>query len=110
MVRVTTPCTVVLEGTPIATVHAITINPGWNWIGYPVSEAMTLDEAFADFDAEAGDKIKDRSVTTEYDPDWGWWGDLETLVPGEGYLYYSASSEVKTLVFAAPAKGKAAGK
>ena len=29
----------------------------------------------------------------------GFWYGIETLVPGQGYMYYSVSGEPKTLVF-----------
>jgi hypothetical protein len=36
--------------------------------------------------------------TTFEDGDWGVMGDLEEMTPGQGYMYYSASDEVKYLV------------
>jgi hypothetical protein len=98
------PCTVTVEGTPANPAnHPITINQGWNWIGFPSSVAISLEDAFAGF-AQEGDKIKNRVTQIEYDPEWGWYGDFETLEPGRGYMYYSASSTPRTLVFPAGAK------
>jgi hypothetical protein len=104
---VTTPCTVTLQGTPANTEeHSITINQGWNWIGFPSSVAISLENAFANFAAE-GDKIKNRVAQIEYDPEWGWFGDFENLEPGQGYLYYSPSSTPRTLVYNTGAKTRA---
>ena len=33
-----------------------------------------------------------------------WFGDFETLVPGQGYMYYSNSTEPKTLIISTGAK------
>jgi hypothetical protein len=103
-ILVSSPCTITLEGAPANPAeHPITINPGWNWIGFPSAEAISLENAFAGF-AQEGDRIRNSGAQIEYDPDWGWFGDFETLVPGQGYMYYSASSTPRTLVFPANAK------
>ena len=100
MIKTDTICTVELEGLPANPAdHPITINPGWNWIGYPCAETMTLGEAFTNFTPEVGDKIKNIEGSSEYDSEWGWFGDVETLVPGHGFMYYSSSAVTKTLVF-----------
>ena len=65
---------------------------------------MTLEEAFSNFTPEVDDKIKNSEGTSEYDAEWGWFGDVETLVPGQGLMYYSASTVSKTLVFQAGRK------
>ena len=98
-IQVSAPCTLNLEGTPANPAsHPITIVPGWNWIGFPSTEAMSLDDAFAGF-AQEGDKIRNSVTEIDYDPEWGWFGDFETLEPGQGYMYYSASNTPRTLVF-----------
>ena len=99
-IHVSAPCTITLEGMPINPEgHAITINKGWNWIGFPSAVAMSLDDAFAGF-AQDGDIIRNSDGETPYDAEWEMWiGDLETLVPGQGYMYYSASNTPRTLVF-----------
>jgi hypothetical protein len=103
-INVIAPCTVTVEGIPANPEnHTITINQGWNWIGFPSNVAVSLDNAFAGF-AQEGDKIKNISAQIEYDPEWGWFGDFENLEPGQGYMYYSASSTQRTLVFPAGAK------
>ena len=66
--------------------------------------SQDINEALVDFEAELGDQISGSAGFTEFDDEW--LGDIETLVPGQGYLYYSASDEVKTLVFKTGAKSK----
>ena len=104
-VLVSGPCTVTLEGIPANPAdHTITINKGWNWIGFPSAEAISLDDAFANF-AQEGDIIRNSDGETPYDPEWGgWFGDFETLEPGQGYMYYSTNSTPRTLVFPSAAK------
>jgi hypothetical protein len=106
LVKTSAACEVVLVGERAnPTLHTITINPGWNWIGYPCAETMTVEEALSGFVPEGGDKIVNSDDYTEYYPDFGWWGDVETFNPGRGYMYYSASSVTKTITFTAATRG-----
>ena len=100
IVEVSEDCSVELTGAPAdPAVHPITIEPeGWNWIGYPVSEEMEVNDALSGFEAEMGDMIEsDKDGIVEYVGTW--YGDFDTMVPGQGYQYYSASGEVRTLIF-----------
>lgn len=108
MIQVATACTVELEGTPAnPSEYEITITPGWNWIGFPSSVAISLEDALADFDPEDGDQIKNKTNYSTFDDgEWGATGDLETLNPGEGLMYYSNSDTPKILVFSSASKGK----
>ena len=100
-------CTVELTGVPaVVDEYEITINPGWNWIGFPSAEPIDVADALANFDAEETDQIQCNDATsTEFDGE-EWFGDLETFTPGQGYKYYSASDETKILVFTTAAKKK----
>ena len=99
MIWMATACTVELEGTPANPAnHAITINPGWNWIGFPSAEEVNVAYALASFVAEEDDRLKSRDAYTEFDGD-EWFGTLTTLVPGQGYMYYSYSDTPKTLIY-----------
>ena len=105
MIKTAADCTFELQGLPANPAsHPITINPGWNWIGYPCAVEMTLNQAFSNFTPEVGDQIKNSEGSSEYDSEWGWFGDVENLVPGQGFMYYSNSSVPKTLVFQAGRK------
>ena len=84
--------------------HPIAIAPGWNWIGFPVSHSVGVSTAMAAFSPAANDIIKGRNSFTTYYSDSGqqyWFGTLNTLEPGSGYMYQSQSSNLKTLVFQA---------
>ena len=93
----------VVSGTVAGTAsHPITINSGWNWIGYPNPQQVNVEDALAGFDASVDDVLKGRNGFTtyySYDGSSGWFGTLNTLEPGGGYMYQSQSSNPKTLVY-----------
>ena len=100
-------CTVELTG-PAADPanYTITIQPQqWTWIGFPCSEEVEINAALADLEAEEGDQIQTSTDMTEFDGE-EWFGDIETLVPGTGFVYYSNSTEVKTFVFQTTTKAR----
>jgi hypothetical protein len=111
LIQVGTDCTISLNGAVVnPAVVEVTINPGWNWVGYPCNVEMTLGEALANFEAEDEDEIESMEDYAMYlEGEWLGFETQGTLKPGQGFLYNSMSSDVKTLVFAAPsAKAKAA--
>lgn len=82
--------------------HPITINSGWNWIGFPCNQNVSVDVAMSSFSPENNDIIKGRNGYTTYYADGNynmWFGTLNTFEPGKGYMYRSNSSAQKTLVF-----------
>ena len=107
MVEVSEDCTIDLAGPTVdpGTVE-IEIHPGWNWIGFPVATETAIGVAMAGFEAEEEDAIQSNvDGTSDYLDEWV--GDVLTLVPGQGYMYYSNSDEPKTLAFQTGAKAKA---
>ncbi len=70
----------------------IALNGGWNWLGYPAGQTMTLDEAFATSAVEKLDLIVGQDGFSQYDGE-HWVGTLETLMPGKGYMYQSMSGK-----------------
>lgn len=70
--------------------NPISLNTGWNWLGYPISQTMSLNEAFANAEPNEGDYIVGQDGFAQY-ADNTWVGTLMTLVPGKGYLYHSQS-------------------
>lgn len=79
----------------------ITLNPGWNWISYPNSEAMNVAVAFGDFVPMAGDIVKSRFGSSTYN-NGRWKGGVTYFIPGWGYMYYSSRTEDVELVFSQP--------
>ena len=103
MIRTSAACDAVIVGdATLPSNHPITINGGWNWIGYPCSQSVSVDAAMAGFTPEPNDVIKGRSSASmylSYGGYQGWYGQLNTLEPGQGYMYRSYSDATKTLTF-----------
>ena len=107
-ILVSADCTVELQGMPANPAdYEITINPGWNRIGFPSAEELEIAVALAEFEAEDEDVIDSPLGYTTYDSG-EWFGEIETLVPGVGYQYFSNSNEVKTFFFQTAGLDKAA--
>lgn len=85
--------------------HPISISNGWNWIGYPSSNETSVANALSGFNATNEDVLKSHSAMTTYIDGYGWWGSLDMMTPGNGYMYNSKSSENKTLVYSQGSKG-----
>ena len=82
--------------------HPISIKNGWNWIGFSCNQNVSVDVAMSGFTPEANDVIKGRNGFTAYYSDGNynmWYGTLNTLEPGKGYMYRSNSTTQKTLIF-----------
>jgi hypothetical protein len=103
LIQTSADCTIQLQGLKANPAnHVITINPEWNWVGYPCFVEMTLAEALAGFVPEDGDRVESMEGYAEYLD--GEWLGLETLKPGQGFLYYSNSTVLKTFTFPVSAK------
>lgn len=70
----------------------INVTSGWNWLSYPISQTMTVEEAFATTKAETLDVIVGQSGFAQYDGE-NWVGTLDVMSPGKGYMYYSNSNK-----------------
>lgn len=103
MIRTNAECNAIIAG-DIATPsdHPISINSGWNWMGFPVNHDVNVEVAMSGFTPENNDVIKGRNGYTTYYSDGNynmWFGTLNTLEPGKGYMYRSNSDTPKTLVY-----------
>ena len=102
-ISVADDCGVTLEGMPVNPAdHPATISNGANWIAFPLDEGMSPANAFAGF-AQAGDKLQSQTQNASYNGT-RWTGQLNTLEPGQGYIYQSSVEGDRTLVFPASAK------
>ena len=89
-----------LTGTPVNPAdYPITLTFGDNWVGYPVSQSMSLSEAFAGANPVNGDKVSSYNAGYAQYYNGTWYGALQTLQPGQGYVYNSNSSTTKTFTF-----------
>ena len=92
-------CNATIEGyvtTPSE--HPITINKGWNSIGFPCSQSVSVSEALSGFTPKNNDVIKGINSNATYN-NGVWSGTLNTLEPGQGYMYGTKSNTPRTLVF-----------
>ena len=110
MVRTSAACSVTLVG-PAAkpSDYPITLTPkAWTWIGFPCGVEVDIEDAFANFAPVDGDQIKAKGATAAWDEEEEEWSstDMTKLVPGTGYMFYSNSTEVRTLIFQTGAKAR----
>ncbi len=98
VIDVPSACEITLEAMPIDPAEQpITIFPGFNWIGFPLNTSMSVEDAFAGF-AVSGDKISSKSQNAIY-TGIRWEGTLNTLVPGQGYMFESSQTGNRTFIF-----------
>ncbi len=69
------------------------IKQNWNWLPYPLSKNVSVNEALSTFDAEDGDIIKSQNQFAIYDPINGWSGTLNYLEEGRGYMVKSSKDQ-----------------
>ncbi len=88
----------VVTGAPLAGV-SITLMPGYNWFGYTGTKSTAIATALGDFTPADGDTITSKNgVEAVYNgvtETWG--GELDTLVPGHGYIYHSNAPQSRTI-------------
>ena len=98
LIYVSSACEISLEGKPVLpSKHPVSIKPGTNWLAFPLSEAMSISDAFAGF-AVSGDLIKSNSSSSAFNGT-QWRGALKFFEPGEGYIYQSNATETRTFVY-----------
>ena len=80
--------------------HSITINPGWNWIGYPVAAEQNIATALSNLTPAANDVIKGQDWSSTYWDSWGWFPTEGcNMTPNVGYMYYSNASSNQQFVY-----------
>ena len=98
-IQTSTACQITLTGVPVnPTDYEITVNPGNNWIGFPCGESVSVTDAFSGLHPVNGDVIKSKGGSSIYQGT-GWRGNVETLVPGQGYIYQSKATESKAFTY-----------
>ena len=77
----------VYEGFPIdPQARPITINAGWNWIGYLPQSAQAIVSALLGINPVEGDYLKNQSVSSTYYTGYGWFGELSAMNPLDGFM------------------------
>ena len=70
----------------------IDISTGWNWVGYTPQDAYPVNEALESLgDVLTGDLIKSQNSFAQFLENYGWFGSLLFMSPGEGYLLKSSN-------------------
>ena len=80
--------------------HPITIQPNWNWIGYPVALQQSVASALASYNASPDDLIKSHYEFSTFYDGFGWFPDDLIMTPGQGYFYYSNATGNQTITYA----------
>ena len=108
MVKVPAAGEIAVEGMAIDPAdYPLTIAPGANWIAFPLSEGMSITDAFAGFPS-SGDIVKTKGGgQAQWNSNAGRWiGGLANvpLQPGQGYIYNSKATETRTYTYPSSAK------
>ena len=89
--------------------QVIGIHKKWSWIGYPMTEAMSVKEALAGLTPNDGDIIKAHNgAFTTFIDGYGWVeipgasNILNSMEPGNGYMYYSYADVNKEFNYSYP--------
>lgn len=85
-----------IDGLTLSVPTSISLEKGWNWIGYPSTDMQALSTALASGTAEEGDIILGQAGFSVFSTADGWVGTLSSLMPGLGYMYYSTSKKKAT--------------
>ena len=79
--------------------HPITLTTNWRWFSYPLNESMSIASALSNFAPHDGDYIKSQAGFSQYYEGIGWLGAVNTMTPGEGYMYKNTSGIAKVLIY-----------
>jgi hypothetical protein len=84
--RADQPDTIKMTGLTIdPTSVNIPLSNGWNWIGYLPNYPLSVNNALASLSPASGDLIKGQYGFAQFIPPHGWIGNLNYLVPPQGY-------------------------
>ena len=105
LVQTSGSCDVSLTGhVAIPSEHPITLLPGWTWIGYPNNTAMSVSTALSNLNPSENDMLKAQESFSVYYPSIGWFGSLQTIMPGMGLMYESHNTSSVTLTYSNPTR------
>jgi hypothetical protein len=85
--------TIVISGIEIdPTTRPVTLDSGWNWLGFISQRNLSVTEALSSHNAQSGDLVKSQTQFAIYDASIGWVGSLTTMIPNVGYMYRSGAN------------------
>lgn len=79
--------------------YNIGINSGWSWIGFISIRPLSTNLALGNLSATSGDLIKGKTNFALYDEQLGWIGSLNTMYPGQAYMYNSLNPESTSFTY-----------
>ena len=82
----------------------ITLKQGWNWIAYPISEEYAIEDVMVNDIIAKNDQVKSHKEGFAEYFNGSWYGDLNTLKPGQGYMYGNKDGEHQ-FTYTIPAPG-----
>ncbi len=101
MVKMRDPQATLLTGCP-ADIDTIMLAAGWTWIGYPLTDTTGVNQLTpAIGGAPANDDVvKSKQSFAMYNAEYGiWFGSLDDMIPGIGYMYLSNADNEKPLYY-----------
>ena len=100
MIQTNAAINTTLSGAPVdPSSHPVTLEPGANWIGFIGTAPMSLNDALQGLTPTDLDNVKTQNGAAVYYQGKGWRGNVDTLAPGQGFIYKSKAATNKTFTF-----------
>jgi len=80
----------------IAALDTLNIVTGWNWFGFLYQQPTLIEDVFSSFPLQELDYVKDQVSSATYYDEYGWFGSLDTLYPGDGYMGKFTNTNLKS--------------
>ena len=99
-IKTSAACEIELTGVAVDPSEVeITLNHGINWIGFMGSTEVGLTDALSNLTPTVDDAISGGGNKYATYTEYGWGGNLQMLVPGEGYIYNSKAEGSVTFTY-----------
>ena len=103
IITVDNACEISLAAIPLdSATLTVAIENGANYMAFPYNASMTVTNFFAGF-AVNNDVVRSQTQNSTY-RNGRWTGQLKDLEPGQGYIYKSAATDLRTFTFPTSAK------
>ncbi len=74
-----------VSGIPFDASTPINLDTGWNWVSYLPQNQKSLDDALSSIEDNVYQIKSQNHSATYYNPPGSWVGDLQVMMPGQGY-------------------------